>query len=492
MGTARGQRRPRSMPRAATARRLAAPALLSGVLLVGLVPSASADKTDHAFPSQDEVVAAEQRVAETARDVGAIKASLLMANQRLEAAAVAAEMASEKYNGAMWRLGLAREELAGARREAAAARRRVAEQRRSIGALVASSYQHGGELTALNAMMGADGPEGVLDQYVTFQGVSETLQADYDRFAATEALAEAYEEHAATVRAKAERLAAEAREAKDQAAQAAAGAQQVAQEIAEEKDRLIRELADAQDISVSLARQRQTALEEIARERAAARARAEAEETARQQALQEARDRAEARREARTQAVADRKAAADREAEATAQARAAADRQAREEREREAREPREADQQTPLNTPQPASPPPAPAPPPPPPPPSGSGGADRAIAFATAQVGEPYVWGAAGPDSWDCSGLMLEAWGQSGVYLPHYSVAQYYAGTPISSSDLRPGDLVFWGTSSSPDSIHHVAMYIGNGQIVHAPRTGRPVSVDSMYYWTPPNFFARV
>ncbi len=484
MGAARAQSQSRRTQRAATARRLAAPALLSGVLLVGLVPSASAEKTDHAFPSQDEVAAAEQRVAQTARDVGAIKASLLLANQRLEAAAVEAEMASEAYNGAMWRLGLAKEELAGARREAAAARRTVAEQRRSIGALVASSYQHGGELTALNAMMGADGPEGVLDQYVTFQGVSETLQADYDRFAATEALAEAYQEHAEQVRAKAERLAVEARQAKDRAASAAASAQAIAQEIAEEKDGLIRELAQAQNISVSLARQRQTALEEIARERAAARARAEAEEAARQQALQEARDRAAAQREARAQAAADRAKAA---AETREEERAEAERQAR-----EAREAREAEQQTPTNTPQPASPPPAPAPPPPPPPPSGSGGADRAIAFATSQVGEPYVWGAAGPDSWDCSGLMLEAWGQSGVYLPHYSVAQYYAGTPISSSELRPGDLVFWGSSSSPDSIHHVAMYIGNGQIVHAPRTGRPVSIDSLYYWTPPNFFARV
>jgi cell wall-associated NlpC family hydrolase len=87
---------------------------------------------------------------------------------------------------------------------------------------------------------------------------------------------------------------------------------------------------------------------------------------------------------------------------------------------------------------------------------------------------------------------MLEAWAQAGVYLPHYSVAQYYTGTPISSGDLRPGDLVFWGTTSDPNSIHHVAMYLGDGMIVHAPRTGRPVVVESMYYWIPPNFFARV
>jgi len=436
--------------------RIVVPGLISGLLVLTSVPAAVADKSDRAFPSSDEVAAAERRVAKTANDVGAIKAALLMANQRLEAAAVEAEMASEAYNGAMWRLQLAREELATARSEAAKARRTVAEQRKQIGALVATSYQRGGALTALNAFVGADGPEGVMDQYATFQGASDSLQADYDRFTASDALAKAFEERAEEAGVEAAKLADEARVAKQHATQAAAAAQVAASEIAAEKDRLIRKLAKAQNISVALARQRQTALEEIARERAAARARAEAEEAARQQAAADARARAEARRKQR------------------------ADRQ------RQARE----DRQT--TTPRPVSPPPAPAPPPPSAPPGGSGGAERAIAFAKAQLGEPYVWGAAGPDSWDCSGLMLEAWGQAGVYLPHYSAAQYYAGTPISSAALRPGDLVFWGSTSSPDSIHHVAMYIGGGQIIHAPRTGRPVSVDSMYYWTPPNFFARV
>jgi cell wall-associated NlpC family hydrolase len=447
--------------------RVLVPTIMTGALVVTAVPTAVADKSDRAFPSSDQVAAAKRRVAETARDVGAIKASLLMANQRLEAAALEAEKASEAYNGAMWRLQVARQELATARSEAAEARRTVAEQRTAIGALVASSYQQGGQLTALSALMGADGPEGVMDQYATFQGASDSLQADYDRFAASDALAQAFEEHAEEARLKAERLADEARDAKEVAARAASAAQAAASQIAAEKGRLIRELARAQDISVSLARKRQAALEEIARERAAARARAEAEEAALQQAAKEARDRAEARREAL---------------------------QARADAERKAREDRQDNQDQKTRAPRPAVPPPAPAPAPPPSPspPSGSGGAERAIAFAKAQLGDPYVWGAGGPDSWDCSGLMLGAWGQAGVYLPHYSVAQYYAGTPISAGDLRPGDLVFWGTSNSPDSIHHVAMYIGGGQIIHAPRTGRPVAIDSMYYWTPPNFFARV
>ncbi len=123
--------------------------------------------------------------------------------------------------------------------------------------------------------------------------------------------------------------------------------------------------------------------------------------------------------------------------------------------------------------------------------PAPSGGAEAAIAFARAQLGEPYQWGAAGPGSWDCSGLTMGAWSAGGKSLPHYSVAQYQQSTPITAGQLQPGDLVFWGSSSSSSSIYHVALYVGDGRIIHAPRTGRPVTEESMYYWITPNFYAR-
>lgn len=124
-------------------------------------------------------------------------------------------------------------------------------------------------------------------------------------------------------------------------------------------------------------------------------------------------------------------------------------------------------------------------------PPAPSGGAQAAIAFARAQLGEPYQWGAAGPGSWDCSGLTAKAWAAGGKSLPHYSVAQYDVSTPVSAGELRPGDLVFWGDNGSPSSIYHVALYVGGGRIIHAPRTGRPVTEESMYYWRTPDFYAR-
>jgi cell wall-associated NlpC family hydrolase len=104
-----------------------------------------------------------------------------------------------------------------------------------------------------------------------------------------------------------------------------------------------------------------------------------------------------------------------------------------------------------------------------------SGRAKIAVDFALAQLGDPYVYGAAGPDAWDCSGLTMGAWGAAGVYLPHSSSMQYSYGTPVASSDLQPGDLVFF---YSP--ISHVAIYIGNGQVVHAPHTGDVVRIAPM------------
>jgi peptidoglycan DL-endopeptidase CwlO len=103
--------------------------------------------------------------------------------------------------------------------------------------------------------------------------------------------------------------------------------------------------------------------------------------------------------------------------------------------------------------------------------------ADKALAFARAQIGKPYVWGATGPGSYDCSGLTQAAWKAAGVTLPRTTYDQVNAGTTVSLADARPGDLIFFY-----DDISHVGIYIGNGMMIHAPKPGAYVREESVYY----------
>jgi cell wall-associated NlpC family hydrolase len=117
--------------------------------------------------------------------------------------------------------------------------------------------------------------------------------------------------------------------------------------------------------------------------------------------------------------------------------------------------------------------PPAPAPTGPPPP--VKSGASAAVNTAKAQLGKPYVYGAAGPDSFDCSGLTMYAWRAGGVGLPHSAEMQYNAIPHVAITQLQPGDLIFYG---SP--IHHVGIYVGGGQMIEAPYTGSVVRYASI------------
>lgn len=113
---------------------------------------------------------------------------------------------------------------------------------------------------------------------------------------------------------------------------------------------------------------------------------------------------------------------------------------------------------------------------------SGSGGAAVAVQWAYAEMGKPYVWAAAGPDSFDCSGLTQYVWGKAGVYLGHYTGDQWNEGVHVSQDQLEPGDLVFFAyNTSDPSSIHHVGIYIGGGQMIDAPYTGVDVREDPAF-----------
>ncbi|MEU9505652.1 NlpC/P60 family protein [Micromonospora sp. NPDC048170] len=104
-----------------------------------------------------------------------------------------------------------------------------------------------------------------------------------------------------------------------------------------------------------------------------------------------------------------------------------------------------------------------------------SDAARTAIRTACAQIGDPYVWGATGPNSFDCSGLTQYAYKAAGIHLTHFTGAQWNEGKAIPRSEARPGDLVFFFSD-----LHHVGLYLGNDKMVHAARAGKPVNVSSI------------
>ena len=109
---------------------------------------------------------------------------------------------------------------------------------------------------------------------------------------------------------------------------------------------------------------------------------------------------------------------------------------------------------------------------------SGSTKGAVALRYAEKQIGEPYRMTGVGPNSWDCSGLTLKAWAAAGVKgMPHSAKQQYYKYKKVSKSNLRKGDLVFFY-----HPIHHVGLYAGNGQVLHASRPGKPVGYIKMKY----------
>lgn len=100
--------------------------------------------------------------------------------------------------------------------------------------------------------------------------------------------------------------------------------------------------------------------------------------------------------------------------------------------------------------------------------------AARAVEAALKELGKPYRYGALGPSTFDCSGLTKFAYGAAGISLPHSAAAQYQSGRRVNRNQLQPGDLIFWR------GLGHVGLYIGNGKMVHAPRTGEVVTIMSI------------
>jgi cell wall-associated NlpC family hydrolase len=443
------------VPNAHPARRaLRSAATLSvvGILAVTTGLSASADPGP-VYPSKSQVDKAKSAVASTSGKVSSLDAQYATASARLSQVQESAAAAAEAYNGARYELDKRTAETAAAKKRAAQAQDIADAAGLQVRRYAASVYQQGGNLGELEAYLSSTGPQDLMDRATAIEAVSDSRTRTLQRAAASSIVADTMRKQAASAEAAQAKAAAAAQAARAAAQAQADQAQAATAQIQHQQQALTVQLASLRKTSVALEKQRQDGLA------AAAVARAAAAEAARQARL--AAERAKA---ARTAAA--RKAA--QQAAARAAAEAARQRAAAEAAEQAARDAAQQNQ-----------PKPAPQPDNPPPPPSTNGGVSAVIAYARAQIGKPYEWGGDGPNTFDCSGLTMRAWQRAGVGLSHYTGAQWDETSRVAISDLRAGDLVFFG-SSGPNS-HHVGLYIGGGQMIEAPYTGANVRYASIY-----------
>jgi cell wall-associated NlpC family hydrolase len=459
-----GPRRP-----AAPRTRWACAVVVATATLALLPAPAGADP----YPSQDQVDAARTAVTTTAQQVAELESRLAGANAALEESQIAAARAGEDWNEAQVALQEAALAAVAARDAADRARAQLQVARDEIGALAAQAYRSGGSLGGLELVLGAGGPQEYLDRASTVRHLGADRQQTYQRGHAAELVSQLMDEQAVAARAAQEEAAAAAQAAKDEADRAQAAAVAQVRTTETERTAVLTELAALRSTSVELEQQRQSGLEaeRVARQEAAARAAAQQREQAERDRL--------AREAVRASRDDDRTAPA-----APAPANPAPANPAPSPANPAPANP--APSNPAPSNPAPSNPAPAPPPsnPAPAPPPGDSrgtaAGGRAAVEWARTQIGKPYQWGGTGPDAYDCSGLTGAAWRHGGVSLPRTSRSQYDAVEKISYSQLRPGDLVFYGSGSSSSSIYHVAIYSGGGRMVEAPRAGVPLRETSL------------
>ncbi len=410
--------------------RISVAGLATLALGLGIALPAQAKPRDPT-PSASDVARAQDAARTAATDVGLMQARLVNAQGQLEALESAEERAVEAYNGALFLLAQAEEAAAAARSRADAASVDLLAAQREVGRFAAASYRMGGDLGSFASMLDADGPTDLMNQASDLANVASSNDVALDRVAAARIVSAVLEQQA-TAAVEAQTAAAEqVRLAKEEAQARVADQSAQISGLRQLSSQLSSRLAQARATAGSLSQERRQGLAQAARDKAA-----------RERAAREAKQKAEA-----------------------------------------------AGSSGNGNT---AGPPPGDS--------DGEGNpshwspsfiggtqsgnkaeAQKAIAYARKQLGKPYLWAAAGPDRFDCSGLTMMAWRKGGVSLPHWSVAQFAQARKVPAATARPGDLVFFAFDvSDPGTIHHVALYIGGGQMIHAPRTGDVVRVAAV------------
>ena len=390
-----------------------------------------------AAPSDEEIARAREAENAAKMSVAQIEVELASVKSEAEVALQKAMSAAEELNGARYSLEQATQTARQAQADADKAKADYEAGKQEIASIAQTAYRDGGSsLDSIAPYLSADGLRTVETKQVTLNSFSASANVKMQKVAALEQVANVMNDAAIQAQAKQAEATAQV-ETRSAAAQSAANNARDAQAMtAARRDALVAELARKQNTTVELINQREAELEAQRQAAAAEAARqAAAAEAARQQAAAEAARRAREQQNSYTPAPAPAPSYDD-------------------------------DDDTPS---------------------SGGGGggnsdaAAGAIAWAKSKLGAQYVWAGEGP-GYDCSGLVTMAYRSQGIYLTHWSQAQYSEGTRVPVSQAQPGDLIFWNWDGG--NIDHVAIYLGNNQIIEAPTFGVPVRITSIYGWS--------
>ena len=446
-----------------------------------------------AAPSEEEIAAAKAAEEAASMSVAEIEVKLAEVNATAATATQNAQIAGEDLNEAQIALNAATATANKASADADAAEAAFQEGKQQIASVAQATYRNGGgSLDAIAPYLEADGLRGVETKQVGINSFSSSAEAKMQNVAALEQVAKVTRDAANTALDNQKKATDEVQARTDAANKAATDAQTQANIVAAQRDAYVKELATKQNTTVDLINQREASLaaERTAAERAAAEQASAAVAAADSQRRADTpAPAADATPEAPASSPApDASAAPAEEAPAPAPA-------------EEAPAPAPAEE---APAPAPAEEEPAPAPAEEEPAPSyeepayeepvyeepddedpsySYGGASTAIATAMTYLGVPYVWGGESYGGVDCSGLTMLAWESAGVDLPHLSRAQYGYGTHVPLGDMEAGDLIFWSSDGTQSGIYHVALYLGDGEMIEAPTFGVPVRVTGVYSW---------
>lgn len=390
-----------------------------------------------AAPSDEEIARAREAENAAKMSVAQIEVELASVKSEAEVALQKAMSAAEELNGARYSLEQATQTARQAQADADKAKADYEAGKQEIASIAQTAYRDGGSsLDSIAPYLSADGLRTVETKQATLNSFSASANVKMQKVAALEQVANVMNDAAIQAQAKQAEATAQV-ETRSAAAQSAANNASNAQAMtAARRDALVEELARKQNTTVELINQREAELEAQRQAAAAEAARqAAAAEAARQQAAAEAARRAREQQNSYTPAPAPAASYDD-------------------------------DDDTPSW--------------------GGGGGGNSdaaagAIAWAKNKLGAQYVWAGEGP-GYDCSGLVTMAYRSQGIYLTHWSQAQYSEGTRVPVSQAQPGDLIFWNWDGG--NIDHVAIYLGNNQIIEAPTFGVPVRITSIYGWS--------